>query len=407
MEEDDLVINLAEPQTESIIKVIGVGGGGNNAVGHMFREGQIEGVRYLVCNTDRKALEDSPIPEKLQLGEGLGAGGVPERGRKLAEADVEKIRDCMNDGTKMVFITAGMGGGTGTGAAPVIAREAHNMGLLTVGVVTLPFIFERQKKIEKAITGLEEMRKYVDSLIVIVNERLFEIYNNMSLMDAFKRSDDVLTTAVRSIMDIINMRGKILLDFRDVDFVLRNGGISVMTTGYGSGERRLTHAIHEAIHSPLLNNNNYYRSSRLLMSVTFSDEEEYTLQMSEMKEIDEFMKNFDTHIETKYGIATDKSLHDKVKVTILASGFMDEEPMEPRSAYKPVNIDAIGKYYGNIGENKRPHYQTFIYNLNELDDEELNGLVDNTSTHKRTVQQYNKIMATSKALSEGTVELDE
>ena len=234
--EDGIQFTGFRVNNPSIIKVIGVGGGGGNAVNHMFNEG-IHDVSYVVCNTDNKALTDSPVPNKLQLGkEGLGAGNRPERAREAALESIEDINNMLNDGTKMVFITAGMGGGTGTGAAPIIAQCAKEKGILTVGIVTIPFRFEGNKKIDQALEGVEEIKKHVDALLVINNERLREIYPELTVINAFGRADDTLTIAARSIAEIITMRGRINLDFQDVKTVLENGGVALMSTGYGEGE---------------------------------------------------------------------------------------------------------------------------------------------------------------------------
>ena len=228
------------PQTNNcIIKVIGVGGGGGNAVNHMYREG-IHDVSYVVCNTDKKALDDSPVPNHLQLGPGLGAGNVPEKARKIAEESIDSIKEMLNDGTRMVFITAGMGGGTGTGAAPIIARCAKEAGILTVGIVTIPFKFEGMPKINQALDGVEEISKHVDALLVINNERLREIYPELTVINAFAKADDTLTIAAKSIAEIITMHGIMNLDFEDVTTVLKDGGVAIMSTGYGEGEGRVT-----------------------------------------------------------------------------------------------------------------------------------------------------------------------
>ena len=238
MSEDnkDFLIDIGTPSaTPSIIKVIGVGGGGGNAVNHMYREG-IHDVNFVVCNTDSKALADSPVQTRLQLGnEGLGAGNRPERARQAAEESIEEIRQMLNDGTKMVFITAGMGGGTGTGAAPVIAREAKAMDILTVGIVTIPCLFGGSKKIDQALDGVEEIAKQVDALLVINNERLREIYPDLNVLSAFEMANNTLSIAARSIAEIITMHGIINLDFRDVGTVLKDGGVAIMSTGFGEG----------------------------------------------------------------------------------------------------------------------------------------------------------------------------
>ena len=265
---------ISAKKAKSIIKVIGVGGGGGNAVNHMYREG-IHDVTFLVCNTDRQALEDSPIPDRLQLGdEGLGAGTNPIKGRTEAENSIEQIRAKLSDGTKMVFITAGMGGGTGTGAGPIVAKVSKEMDILTVGIVTIPFIFEGAKKIDQALDGVEEMAKNVDALLVINNERLREIYPSLGVLDAFGKADDTLSIAARSIAEIITEHGIINVDFQDVKNVLREGGVAIMSTGYGEGEGRLRKAIEDALNSPLLNDNDIYNSKKILLSIKISDDKD-------------------------------------------------------------------------------------------------------------------------------------
>ena len=265
------ILDFGEPDKKnSIIKVIGVGGGGGNAVNHMYREG-IHDVNFVLCNTDAQALNDSPVPVHLQLGkEGLGAGNKPERAKEAAEETEEEIRNMLNDGTKMAFITAGMGGGTGTGAGPVIARISKSMGILTVGIVTIPFRFEGAKKIDQALDGVEEMAKHVDALLVINNERLRQIYPNLDVFEAFGKADDTLSVAAKSISEIITVKGIINLDFRDVETTLKDGGVAIMSTGYGEGECRVGKAIEDALNSPLLNDNDVFNSKNILLSIAFS-----------------------------------------------------------------------------------------------------------------------------------------
>ena len=308
---------------KSIIKVIGVGGGGGNAVNHMFNEG-IHDVSFVVCNTDSKALGDSPVPLKLQLGkEGLGAGNRPEAAKKATEESLDEVRTMLDDGTKMAFITAGMGGGTGTGAAPLIAKTAKDLDILTVGIVTIPFRWEGNRKIDQALDGVEEISKNVDALLVVNNERLREIYQDQTVTEAFARADDTLCNAAKSISEIITMHGVINLDFQDVKTVLKDGGVAIMSTGYGAGEGRVTKAIQDALHSPLLNDNDIYHSKKVLIHIIEPGPEgSAPLMMEEMNEINEFMDRMQIDIvETKWGLSRDPELQDKVKVTILASGF--------------------------------------------------------------------------------------
>lgn len=313
----DTAISKALPP---IIKVIGVGGGGNNAINHMYNEG-ISDVTFVVCNTDAQALKNSPVPTKVQIGDGLGAGNDPEKGRQYAEDDADKIAEIFNDDTKMVFITAGMGGGTGTGAGPVVARIAKEKGLLTVGIVTIPFLFEGKKKILKALDGADEMAKYVDALLIINNERITEIYADLDFINAFNKADDTLSTAARSISEIITCDGYINLDFNDVNTTLRDGGTAIISAGYGEGEGRVTKAIEDALNSPLLRNRNIFGSKHLLFNLYFSRQAQTPFQMAEAAEITNFVNTLDPDVDVIWGIAFDDSLGDKVKMTILAAGF--------------------------------------------------------------------------------------
>ena len=265
------ILDIVSPKVQdSIIKVIGVGGGGGNAVNHMYREG-IHDVSFVLCNTDAQALNDSPVPVHLQLGkEGLGAGNRPARAREAAMESIDDIRRMLDDGTKMAFITAGMGGGTGTGAAPVIAQASKEMGILTVGIVTIPFRFEGPRKIDQALDGVEEMSKHVDALLVINNERLREIYPDLTVLDAFGKADDTLSVAAKSIAEIITVHGLMNLDFNDVKTVLKDGGVAIMSTGYGEGENRVKKAIDDALNSPLLNDNDVFNSKKILLSISCS-----------------------------------------------------------------------------------------------------------------------------------------
>ena len=316
---DDIAQFDFPTDSPKIIKVIGVGGGGGNAVNHMYREG-IHDVTFVLCNTDNQALKDSPVPVKLQLGkEGLGAGNRPARARKAAEESIEDIKAMLNDGTKMVFITAGMGGGTGTGAAPIIAQTAKEMDILTIGIVTIPFRWEGDKKIDQALDGVEEISKHVDALLVINNEKLSEIYSELSVDDAFDKADDTLSVAAKSIAEIITLHGKVNLDFNDVKTVLKDGGVAIMSTGYGEGDNRVSMAIQNAQHSPLLNNNDIFNSKKVLLNISYSSQ--HKLMMSEMDEVKEFMNRFSRDFETKFGMAIDDKLEQSVKITLLATGF--------------------------------------------------------------------------------------
>ena len=411
------ILDFGEPEKEnSIIKVIGVGGGGGNAVNHMYREG-IHDVSFVLCNTDNQALNDSPVPVHLQLGkEGLGAGNKPAKARQAAEETLEEIKHMLNDGTKMAFITAGMGGGTGTGAAPVIARVSKELGILTVGIVTIPFRFEGPKKIDQALDGVEEMSKHVDALLVINNERLRQIYPDLAVLDAFGKADDTLSVAAKSIAEIITLRGIINLDFNDVKTVLKDGGVAIMSTGYGEGEGRVTQAITDALHSPLLNNNDIFNSKKVLFVITYSPNSE--LMMGEMDEIHEFMSKFGKDVETKWGLYTDETLENKVKFTILATGFgikdvpgMDNV-LKQRSLEEQKRLDDLEEeeqkkderrsdYYGksilkSSIRKKRPNI--YIFSQEDLANDDIISMVETTPTYKRTKMELENIR--SKATTE-------
>lgn len=319
----NLVVDTVDTPLPPIIKVIGVGGGGNNAINHMYNLG-INDVTFVVINTDRQALLNSPVPNKVEIGDGLGAGADPEKGRKFAEDDADKISAIFDDDTKMVFITAGMGGGTGTGAGPVVARLAKERGLLTVGIVTIPFLFEGKKKILKALDGADEMAKYVDALLIINNERITEIYADLDFINAFSKADETLSTAAQSISEIIMVNGYINLDFNDVNTTLRNGGTAVISTGYGEGENRVTKAIEDALKSPLLRNRDILSSKHLLFNIYFSREADEPFKMAEAAEITDFISAIDNEVDVIWGVAYDDTLGNKVKMTILASGFQTD-----------------------------------------------------------------------------------
>ena len=422
--EDIGVFNFTKG-TPSIIKVIGVGGGGSNAVNHMYNEG-IHDVTFVVCNTDNKALQDSPVPEKIQLGnEGLGAGNRPERARQATEESIEAIKSMLSDGTKMAFITAGMGGGTGTGAAPLIAKTAKDMGILTVGIVTIPFRWEGNKKIDQALDGVEEMSKNVDALLVINNERLREIYQDFTVMKAFAKADDTLCNAARSIAEIITMHGVINLDFNDVSTVLKDGGVAIMSTGYGAGEGRVTKGINDALNSPLLNNNDIYRANKILLRISVPDENgdgNSALMMDEMNEVNEFMnKIMNEDVETKWGLSVDPALTDQVKITILATGFgvedidsdelgnrlvaRDKEQQQRDAEEAEANAERASRrerIYGpekNRQKIRRPLY-CYIFKEEDLDNADVISMVETSPTYKRskeTLRQLTEI--TSKANS--------
>ncbi len=393
------------------IKVIGVGGGGNNAVNHMYNQG-IEGVSFVVCNTDRQALVHSPVPKKVLLGKtGLGAGNDPEVARKAAEESLDKITELFEDETKMVFITAGMGGGTGTGAAPVVARVAKERGMLTIGIVTIPFLFEGEKKILKALNGADELGKNVDALLVINNERLTEIYPDLDFLNGFAKADDTLSTAARSISELITCNGHINVDFNDVDTTLRNGGTAIISSGFGSGEHRVTKAIEDALNSPLLKNRDILSSKKLLFNLYFSREATEKFSMDEVKELTSFMSQLDNGVDVIWGVAFDDSLENRVKITILAAGFgvtVREEVnnanrgglrIEPkkvqadtdrvRQEYDPTKVEEIRQ------TNKQKRY--IIMGQDQLDDDNVIDIIERNPAFNRDRKYVDMARASSQA----------
>mgnify|MGYP001627215375 CR=1 FL=1 len=322
---------------KSIIKVIGVGGGGSNAVNHMYNQG-IKDVEFVVVNTDSQALKSSPVPLRLQLGanltEGLGAGANPEKGRNAALESKEEIRDLLSDNTKMVFITAGMGGGTGTGAAPVIAKIAKDLDILTVGIVTAPFVFEGRKKMQAAQQGIEALRENCDTVLVILNDKLREIYGNLAIRSAFAKADNILTTAAKSIAEIITVTQDVNVDFEDVKTVMKDAGAAVMGSALEEGEGRAIRAAEKAIASPLLNNVDIKGAQKILLSIMSGEEEE--LSMDELSEITEYIQDrAGDAAEVIFGQGIDPDLGKAIRVTVIATGFkMDKltgaEPEEKK-----------------------------------------------------------------------------
>ena len=306
----------------SIIKVIGVGGGGSNAVNHMFNQG-IVGVDFIVCNTDRQALDISPVPHKIQLGpnltEGRGAGMIPEVGMNAAIENIEELREVLSKNTKMVFVTAGMGGGTGTGAAPVIAQVAKDLGILTVGIVTIPFDFEGRKRRLQAEEGLEKMRQNVDTLLIINNEKLREFGKNMALTKAFAEADNILTVAAKGIAEVISVTGMINVDFNDVNTVLRNSGHAIMGSAKAEGENRAMEAVQSALNSPLLNENDINGAKYVLLNITYGDKE---VMMDEITSITDFIQDAaGATADVIWGHGYDASLGDNISITLIATGF--------------------------------------------------------------------------------------
>ena len=391
-----------------IIKVIGVGGGGSNAVRNMFCKG-IHNVSFAVCNTDMQALQNSPIPKKIQLGEkiteGLGAGNDPDVARRAAEESIEEIKSLFNDGTKMAFITAGMGGGTGTGAAPVVAKAARELGILTIGIVTIPFKFEMTGKIKQALKGVIEIAKHVDALLVINNQRLIDIYPKLNVAEGFKIVDDVLTTATKSIAEIITARGIINLDFRDVSKILKDGGVAIMSYGIEKGDMRVSRAFRSAMHSPLLNDNDIYKSKKILFNIYQNPNT--PILVEEMGEIEAFMEQFkDEHIELIWGLSQDQHLEEgAVKVTVLATGFgmkdipdmrpvieKEEEAKEELSREEMERLAKEDKKLESMVEVfYKPDFKVYIFKGDDMYNEELIAAIDNSPTYTRSAQELEKI----------------
>lgn len=407
-----LPINLPTG-SPSIIKVIGVGGGGSNAVKNMYREG-IHDVTFVLCNTDRQALASSEIPIKIQLGrettKGLGAGNDPEVARLAAEESIEDIKGLFRDETQMVFITAGMGGGTGTGAAPVVARIAKEMDILTVGIVTIPFKFERQRKIVQALKGVEAIARHVDALLVINNERLLETYPNLPVKEGFRVVDETLTVATRSIAEIITGEGIINLDFRDVNKILKDGGVAIMADGIGSGEKRLEAAIRDALNSPLLNDNDIYNSRKILFNIYQSPKK--PLIVEEFEELNKFMERFESSdIEVIWGVAEDDKLDEEVKITILASGFgmnnipgmaeaikerkqkESEMSESERIRQEAEDREMVEKFYGKSKLAAKRVIRTFIMQEADLDNDTLISAIESSPAYRRTSAELTELEA--------------
>ena len=409
MDDNTYDFDLAKaPQT--IIKVIGVGGGGGNAVSNMYREG-IRDVSFVLCNTDNQALQKSEVPNKLLIGQntthGLGSGNVPEVGEKAALESEEDIYRMLDDGTRMAFVTAGMGGGTGTGAGPVVAKISKDMGILTVGIVTIPFVFEGRPKIVKALRGVRNMAQNVDSLLVINNERLRN-FADMPVPQANRKADETLTIAAKSIAEIVTTDLEQNVDFADVDTTMRNSGVALISIGEGEG--RLRQAITEALESTLVNDvNNIFNAKRVAFVIYYSHEDE--LRISEMDDIHDFMSQFKTEYEVKWGHGYDDSLGHKIKITILVTGFglediltkteqqelVTEEQLremaekEEAERKRRAEEDALmGRYYGEYIDS-RPNAEIVVFAVDELDDDALISFMEDKPAYKRTAKDVQQI----------------
>lgn len=395
MKEDWTPIDFGQTEdtTKNIIKVIGVGGGGCNAVKNMYAEG-IVNVSFAVCNTDSQSLSKSPVPVKIMLGKsGLGAGANPEVGRSEAQNTQEDIKKLLDDGTKMVFVTAGMGGGTGTGAAPVIAGIAKGMGILTVGIITIPFYFEKRKKIVKALQGVEEMRKNVDALLIVNNERLCDVYadSEITVKDAFKLADKVLSDATKSISELITVEGTINLDFRDIETTIKSGGGAIMAMGRASGEGRVQSAIKNALDSPLLYGSDISNAQRILFNIYTSSK--HPIFVREMREIDAFFDELNPDIKVIWGLSDDDSLDEDAKVTILATGLNNElaEDIPESSSVSKDEEDyqrIIDKLYHPIRDN----FQTLSNKTGQKQEAESIDNINHDATEKEaTIAHQEKV----------------
>ncbi|MGC9330492.1 MAG: cell division protein FtsZ [Bacteroidales bacterium] len=397
-----------ETESNSIIKVIGVGGGGSNAVNQMFREG-IRDVDFVVCNTDVQALKDSPVPIKVQMGktltEGLGAGNKPEQGREAAVESLKEIEALLDKNTKMIFITAGMGGGTGTGAAPVIAKAASERGILTVAIVTIPFKFEGPQRLKSAVEGVEALRPIVDSLLIINNEHLKKIYGKEKAPAAFKRADNVLLTAAKGIAEVITVHGYINVDFEDVKTVMKNSGVALMGSSRAKGEDRAMNAIKDALTSPLLNDNDIKGAKDILLNLTYGKDE---IKMDEISEITSYIEEaVGDSSNIIWGTGMDDSLEDEINVTIIATGFEiasglyeskktkrihvdEEEKMQTVSLGQEPDMPKQAKLNFPDPEDEEANFNsdaenyTYLKNLNEMhDDDQLTDLEQNPA-YKRS-----------------------
>jgi cell division protein FtsZ len=343
----------------SIIKVVGVGGGGSNAVNHMFAQG-IEGVNFIICNTDAQAIAQSKVPNKVQLGplltQGLGAGANPDVGRQATEESLEEIKRLLEVNTKMVFVTAGMGGGTGTGGAPILARISRDMGILTVGIVTTPFSYEGRKRMQQAEEGINILKQYVDTLLVINNDKLRHQFGNLKMSEAFAKADNILATAAKCITDVINSTGQINVDFADVCTVMRNGGVAILGNAAAAGDNRAQNAIEEALNSPLLNDNEIRGAKWILLNIN-SAEGEFEHTMDEVEVIQNYlMSKAGDDTDVILGLGYDNSLGDKLGITLIATGFEQKDPFVKKQVVKEEpKEEKIVMTLGMVNEEQKMH----------------------------------------------------
>jgi cell division protein FtsZ len=416
-----------------IIKVIGIGGGGVNAVNYMYNSGAIRGVNFAICNTDSQSFIDVNVPVKVTLGEGLGSGGDPQLAKKEFEKSKTEVETLLDDGTKMVFITTGMGGGTGSGAGPLLAKMAKDKEILTVGIVTIPFLFEKVPRIIQALDAVEEMSKNVDSLIVINNERLKTYYPGFDIAEAFKRPNEVLAMAVKSISEIITQKGIINRDFNDVTSTMKNGGVALVSYGFGSGENRLESAILEALNSPLLSNNDIYNAKRVLFYISIRPGIHFLVdELSQ--HIDVFMKRFDGHIKMIWGFGYDGTLspEQEVKFIIITTGFgtddvkydIDDDTIkkmgeneilkaEEIERIKKKNEKRVKQFYPDFDTTPTPKINRFaqssiiVLRAEELDDETIIKFMEDHPTYSRTAKEIAEIRKPTKNETQAKISMQE
>lgn len=389
---EEILTNFDIPLNESeMIKVIGVGGGGGNAVNHMFKRG-IQGVDYILCNTDAQALSNSPVKAKVQLGSSLtagrGAGNKPEIGKKAAMENIEDVKKAIGDKTQMVFITAGMGGGTGTGAGPEIAKACRDMDLLTVGIVTIPFRNEGRRRIQQAIDGIKELEGQVDSLLVINNEKIREMYGDFRISEAFAKADDVLSIAAKGIAEIITVHGYINVDFADVETVMRQSGVAIMGSAYASGENRAINAVEEALNSPLLNNNNIKGARNILLNVTSGSEE---ITMDEIGQITDYIQDMAGYdADLIWGNGQDESLGEEIAVTLIATGFSTSSIPEMlgnkkvEKTYHTLDEQAVKRSKASEEHKEEPSKQETLHFEQEKSSDEFDQLYKNVKKNTDT-----------------------
>ena len=400
------------------IKVLGVGGGGCNAVNYMYSQGYKD-ITFAIANTDRQALQGSNVPTQVLLGPktcgGNGAGAIAEKARAAAEESAAAIEALFNDSTKVVFIAAGMGGGTGTGASPVVARIAKARGILTVCIVTIPFLFEGFEKIKSALAGAEEMSKYVDVMLVVNNERLIDIYPDLDFMNAFHKADETLCNAAKSISDLINMQGYINCDLQDVCTTLRNGGTAIISTGYGTGENRITEAINNSLNSPLLKNKNIFTAKRILICIHFNKDSKRPFKTQEVNQLTQFMSNFTQNKTYIWGVYQDDTLNEEIKVSVLAAGFDTdsngdyeqddaakteetdaEQEAQKNDGYEQKIIETYGKDATQRFKAERQRF--FILAPQQIDDESILELLEQYPAYNRDKTIVDRFKAMAKEL---------